>query len=162
MARRHPRRRHKIDGGTRVARRTRELVAAYVEGLNHPTDALALEAVNRAAEPLPRAPWFFALTGPQQPQAPLSARSRELVTALKFGNVGGVGPRHRGTERVIIVYIRPPPGDAVILAGAPGEFERCAGTFIVNRVHFVEKIANDLVSGRIGPHASAMGCTHAL
>jgi hypothetical protein len=49
MARRHPRRRHKIDGRTRVAKRARELVSAYVEELNRPTDALALEAVNRAA-----------------------------------------------------------------------------------------------------------------
>jgi hypothetical protein len=50
MARKHPRTRHRIDGRTRVARRAQALAQAYVTALDSPTDALVLEAVNRAAQ----------------------------------------------------------------------------------------------------------------
>jgi hypothetical protein len=49
MARRHPRKRHRIDGRTRVARRAQALARAYAAAMDNPADALALEAINRAA-----------------------------------------------------------------------------------------------------------------
>jgi hypothetical protein len=50
MARRQPRKRHRIDGRTRVARRAQAFARAYGAALDNPADALALEAINRAAE----------------------------------------------------------------------------------------------------------------